>query len=175
MNLASLLGVLLCMMLPLWLVSGLVDWLCHRRARIDRTAGPRESALHIMLYLLIAVPVVVGLHLEINALLIAFMAVCVLAHMAVSLWDTAYAQPRRYISPLEQHIHSYQDTLPLFALALVCVLHWDALAEPVWSWSIRPQAMPWIWAVSLALGAGLVLIIEELIRCLRAACAPQSS
>jgi hypothetical protein len=83
--------------------------------------------------------------------------------------DTSYAQPRRYISPVEQHIHSYQDTLPLFAPALACVLHWDAVAEPVWSWSLRPQPLPWTWGVVLALCPGLLMIVEELMCCLRTA------
>jgi hypothetical protein len=173
MTLPSLLVALLCLTLPLWLLAGLGDWLCHRRSRIERTAGPRESALHILLYLLIAVPVIFGLFLSINATLLAFMAACVAAHMAVSLWDTSYAQPRRYISPLEQHIHSYLDTLPLFALALASVMHWDALANPVWSLSPRPRPLPWTWGVLLALVAGLAMIIEELTRCLRATRAPQ--
>jgi hypothetical protein len=125
--------------------------------------------LHILIYLLIAVPVAAGLFLSINAILLAFMAACVAAHMAVSLWDTSYAQPRRYISPVEQHIHSYQDTLPLFAPALACVLHWDAVAEPVWSWSLRPQPLPWTWGVVLALCPGLLMIVEELMCCLRTA------
>jgi hypothetical protein len=163
---------LLCCTLPLWLLAGLGDWLCHRRSSIERTSGPREPALHILLYLLIAVPVVLGLFSSIDALLFTFMALCVAAHMAVSYWDTAYAQPRRFISPLEQHIHSYQDMLPLFALALVGVLHRDALAEPDWRWSARAEWLPWTWGVVLALGAGLLMIVEELARCLRAARVP---
>jgi hypothetical protein len=59
--------------------------------------------------------------------------------------------------------------LPLFALALACILHWDALANPLWNWQMRPQAPPWAWGVWMALCAGLVMIIEELARCLRAA------
>jgi hypothetical protein len=168
MSLRSLLVALLCLTLPLWLLAGGGDWLCHRRSRIEHSAGPRESALHLLLYLLVAVPAVLGLYLSINALLLAFMTTCVVAHMVVSVWDTSYAQPRRHISPLEQHIHSHQDMLPLFALALACVLHWDALNHRVWSWSLRPQPLPWTFGVLLALCAGLMMTIEELTRCLRA-------
>jgi hypothetical protein len=173
MSLRSLLVTLLCLTFPLWLLAGCGDWLCHRRSHIERSAGPRESALHLLLYLLIAVPVALGLCLSINSMLLAFMTACVFAHMGVSVWDTSYAQPRRHISPLEQHIHSYQDMLPLFALALAYVLHWDALAHPVWNWSLRPQPLPWTFGVLLALCAGLLMIIEELTRCLRTARAPQ--
>jgi len=171
MTLRSLLIDLLCLTLPPWLLAGFADWFCHRRTLIERTAGPRESALHLLLYLSIAVPLGLALFLEINALLLAFMTVCVLAHMAVSLWDTSYAQPRRHISPLEQQIHSYLEMLPVFALALAIVLHWEAVRDPAWSLSVRRQPLPaaWSWGVLLALVPGLLLIVEELLRGLRAA------
>ncbi|HEU5136475.1 MAG TPA: hypothetical protein VFU13_15095 [Steroidobacteraceae bacterium] len=167
----SLLIILLCLTLPPWLLAGFGDWLCHRRSRIERTSGPRESAMHVLLYLLIAAPLAFGLFLEIDATLLAFMAACVVAHTAVSLWDTGFAQPRRHISPLEQHIHSYLEMLPLFALALVFILHWDAVLNPAWTLSARQHALPlaWAWGVLLALVPGLLLIVEELLRCLRAA------
>ena len=168
MTLRALLIVLLCVMLPIWLLAGFGDWLCHRRTKIESTAGPRESALHVLLYLLIAVPLALAMFLQITALLMVFMAAGVLAHMAVSLWDTSFAQPRRHISPLEQQIHSYLAMLPLFALLLAGVLHWDAVVNPSWSWSIRDQPLPaaWRWGVMLALLPGLLLIVEELLRCL---------
>jgi hypothetical protein len=167
MSLRSLLVALLYLMLLLWLLAGWGDWLCHRRSRIELSAGPRESALHLALYLLVAVPTGMSVYLSIDALLLAFMTACVVAHMVVSVWDTTYAQPRRFISPLEQHIHSHQDMLPFFALALVVVLHWDALGHPVWTLSPRPRPLPWGPAVLVALCAGLMMITEELVRCLR--------
>jgi len=176
MNLPSLLTGLLCLTLPLWLLAGLGDWLCHRRSQIQHTTGSRESALHLLLYLLIALPIVLALFLAIDATLLVFMAACVLAHMAVSLWDTSVAQPRRYISPLEQQIHSYLEMLPLFALALTVVLHWDTLLHPEWHWSFRLQPLPKAWTLGVLLGllAGLLMIVEELVRCLRAARGPTS-
>jgi len=170
MTYQSLLIMLLCAMLPVWLFAGAGDWLCHRRSSIERSSGPAESTLHLILYLLIAVPLVLALFMEIDAMLLAFMTICVLAHTAVSLWDTSVAQPRRHISPLEQHIHSYLEMLPLFALALVCVLHWDSLMNPTWGLSLRLQPLPalWTWGVTIALIPGLLMIVEELVRCLRA-------
>ena len=167
MTLRSLLIVLLCATLPPWLLAGFADWFCHRRSKIESTAGPRESALHLLLYLLIALPLALAVFLQMTASLMVFMAACVLAHMAVSLWDTSFAQPRRHISPLEQQIHSYLEMLPLFALALACVLHWDAVVHPSWNWSLREQPLPsaWRWGVVLALLPGLLLIVEELLRC----------
>ena len=36
--------------MPLWLGAGLADWYLHRRTRIEDTAGPRESALHSLMF-----------------------------------------------------------------------------------------------------------------------------
>ncbi len=161
---------LLALTLPLWLLAGIGDWWCHRRTLIDRTSGPRESALHLLLYLVIAVPIALGLFLQINALLLVFMAVCVAAHSAVSLWDTSYSQPRRYISPVEQMIHSHLEMLPVFALGLVVALHWNAVVNPDWSLVTREHPLPgaWTWGVLVLLAPGLLMILEELARGLRA-------
>ena len=126
-------------LLPAWLAAGFADWLCHRKADIERTSGPRESRLHLLLQLEIAIPVIAALFFEINTLLLAFMTVAVLAHTATSLWDTYVAQPRRHISPVEQHVHSWLDMLPVFALVLVYTLHFP---EDPPDWTLRPRATP---------------------------------
>lgn len=169
-SLRTLLTFLLALTLPLWLLAGMGDWLCHRRTSIERTSGARESILHIALYLVIAVPVVLGLFLEVNASLLMFMVLCVLTHSAISLWDTSYSQPRRYISPVEQMIHSHLEMLPGFALALTITLHWDAVMEPRWAPAIRENPLPAMWStgVLVSLVPGLLLILEELARGLRA-------
>jgi len=162
--------VLLALTLPLWLLAGFGDWWCHRRTLIHRTSGARESVLHLLLYLVIAVPIVLGLYLQISALLLVFMAVCVCAHSAIALWDSSYSQPRRYISPVEQMIHSHLEMLPVFAFGLVAVLHWEAVANADWTLAAREHPLPGAWTsgVLLLLVPGLVLILEELARGLRA-------
>jgi hypothetical protein len=169
-DLRSLLIILLLVTLPAWLLAGFADWLCHRRTLIHRTAGARESMLHLLLYLLIALPIALGLFLEPTALLLALMAAFVVTHSAVSLWDTHYAQPRRFISPVEQLVHSHLEMLPMFGLALVILLEWDAVIHPSWTLAPRARVLPpaWTFGVLLALGPGLLLILEELQRCLRA-------
>ena len=170
MDLRSLLIMLLGLALLAWLLAGLGDWWCHRRTDIQHNSGPRESALHLVLYLVIVLPLVLGLLFEIRAPLLAFMTLCVLAHSAVSLWDTSYSQPRRHISPIEQMIHSHLEMLPVFALVLVIVLHWHAVAEPDWTMQMREPSLPraWILGVLLALCPGLLMILEELLRGVRA-------
>lgn len=156
--------------LPAWLLAGAADWLCHRRTEIERTSGRHESALHLLLHAEIAVPAFLALWLEINAGLLLFMAACVFAHMITSLRDTKYAQPRRFISPFEQQVHSWLEMLPLFAVAIVAALHWDALADPRWLPEPRaePVPAPWPWLLPLAFAAGAASILEEYLRDRRA-------
>jgi hypothetical protein len=151
---------------PAWVLAAFADWLCHRHTAIELTSGPRESALHLLLHAEIALPVLLGLYFDINAGLLAVMAVCVLAHMWTSLRDTAFALPLRYISPVEQQVHGWLEMTPLFALMLVAALHLDAFTEPQWrlAWRLQPVPRPWSVVVPIALAAGFALIIEEYVR-----------
>lgn len=162
-----LLGVLSWGVYPAWLLAGAADWWCHRRTLIHRTSGARESWLHLVMYAQVALPVVAALFLRVNLLLLGSMLACVLAHFACSLWDTTYSQPRRYISPVEQQVHSFLEMLPLFALVLVLLLHWGELGS--WEWRLVPRE-PEVSGSTLALvlaplAAALALIAEELWRC----------
>jgi hypothetical protein len=69
--------------------------------------------------------VLLGLFCEVNTtvLLSAFTAVG--AHSATAYWDQAYAEDRRRVSPVEQHVHSLLEVSPLTAAFLLTVLHWD--------------------------------------------------
>ena len=172
MDTASLLANLVGFVLfPLWLLAGLGDWLCHRRSHIERTSGAGESWFHVALHALIAVPAVLVLFFEPGALLLAIAAVAVVAHTLLAWWDTAYSQPKRYISPIEQLIHSFLDLLPAFALAIGFVLAWPALEAPAWSLVRRaePLSTGWIAAVLVGFALGLAFILEELARGRRAA------
>jgi hypothetical protein len=42
---------------------------------------------------------------------------------AAPLWDVSYAIERRYVSPLEQHVHSFLEMMPLMAGSFVAVPH----------------------------------------------------
>jgi hypothetical protein len=61
------------------------------------------------------------------ALMIAGLA----AHAVTAYRDTAYAATRRVIAPIEQHIHSFQEVIPLMAFSIVAILHWDQFAALV--------------------------------------------
>lgn len=160
---------------PLWLAAGFADWLCHRASRIEQTSGATESRLHVLLFALIALPVMLLLTLEVTALTLVIMLLALLAHQAVSLWDTSYSQPRRFISPIEQQVHGFLELVPLFALAIVVALEWEAVRTPEWRATPRgtlPGYAPLAW---LALAGGLSMILEEWWRCRRAARVPRNS
>ena len=120
-------GLLGYVVFPLWLLSGLADYLCHARTDIAHTSGTRESALHLLQTVEIGLPVLAFLFLSTNALALALMAAGVVAHTATSWRDVAYAAQLRHISPGEQYVHSFLNVLPWVALALVAILHWPVV------------------------------------------------
>lgn len=109
---------------PLWLAAGVADWLIHRRAGIEHNAGPKESMLHLLMLAEMGLPVLAVLFLQVNALVLLFMIAAFLVHEATAMWDVSYAVTRRVVTPLEQHIHSFLEMLPLMALSMVALLHW---------------------------------------------------
>jgi hypothetical protein len=117
-------SMLMYFILPLWLAAGFADYLCHRAANIEATSGPKESLIHLLLFAEMGVPVLAAIFLDINALIIVVMIVCFLLHEATSIWDVSYAYATREVRPLEQHVHSFLEMLPLMGLLLVIVLHW---------------------------------------------------
>jgi hypothetical protein len=110
--------------LPVWLAAGIADWLCHRATSIETTTGPKESALHLLMLTEAAIPVLGGMFLEITAPVLALM---LLVHDATALWDVSYAVTKRNVTPIEQHVHSFLEMVPLMAVSFVSVLHWPQL------------------------------------------------
>jgi hypothetical protein len=106
-------GTLLYFVLPLWLAAGLADYLCHRASGIARTSGYKESLLHLLMFAEIAVPLLAALFLEINALIILLMIAGFVVHQLTALWDVSFAIDKRDVAPLEQHVHSFLEMLPL--------------------------------------------------------------
>ena len=45
-------------------------------------------------------------------------------HDATALWDVSYAVTRREVTPIEQHVHSFLEMVPLMAISFIAVLHW---------------------------------------------------
>jgi hypothetical protein len=158
-------NALMYFILPLWLAAGFADYLCHRRADIEATSGPKESLLHLLQFAEVAVPILAALFLDINALVIALMIVCFGLHEATALWDVSYASRTRYVGPIEQHVHSFLEMLPLMALLLVSLLHWDqflavfGLGEGRWDVRLKSPPLPSPYVVAVLV---LVLLFEVL-------------
>jgi hypothetical protein len=110
---------------PMWLGTGLADWYLHRRTHIEDTAGPRESAVHWLMFAETGVPLMLALFCEVNATVLAAAYGGVGLHSATALWDQTYAEPRRQVSPVEQHMHSVLEMAPVTAAFLLTALHWD--------------------------------------------------
>jgi hypothetical protein len=173
-------AILLYFVMPLWFAAGIADWLCHRASDIEHTSGAKESVIHLLMFAEVAGPILAALFLEINALVIAGMIVAFVLHEATALWDVSYAVARRHVSPIEQHVHSFLEMVPLMALVLVVVLHWpqflalfglgDEAARFDVAWKEAPLPVAYVVAI---LGAALLLelvpYLEELWRGLRAA------
>lgn len=135
-------GLLGYVVFPLWLLSGVADYLCHTRSDIAHTSGTHESALHLLQTAEIGLPVLVFLFLSTNALALALMTAGVVAHTATSWRDVTFAAPLRHISPGEQYVHSFLNVLPWIALALVAILHWPvvvALFDPAIASDWQPR------------------------------------
>lgn len=171
---------LLYLILPLWLLAGLVDYFLHKRTHIEDTSGTKESVLHALQLGEAGIPVIMGLLFEINSLIIAMMLVALVVHEATALWDVIYAHTRRYIGPLEQHVHSFLEVLPIMAVSFVTVLYWDqfqalfgAGSQPA-HFEFRPKADPISPPYLMAFFGSIAIFIivpygEELWRCIKSA------
>jgi hypothetical protein len=171
--------ILMYFVLPLWLIAGFSDWLCHRATHIETTSGPKESVLHLLQFTEVGIPLLAAIFLQINAGIIAFMIVMFLAHEATAFWDVSYSVTTRNVTPIEQHVHSFLELIPLMAIVCVVALHWaqfqalfgfgNESADFSLTWKAEP--LPVLYVLILMVFVVLMVVIpfiEELFRCLRA-------
>ncbi|MFJ8537213.1 diguanylate cyclase [Streptomyces sp. NPDC093591] len=165
--------------LPLWVVPGLADWWMHRRTGIERTSGAKESAVHALMMTEAGVPVVMGLLARVNPLVLTTMGASAVAHGATALYDVSLATGEREVRPVEQHIHSFLEVLPLTALAFTACLHPEQVRSTLrggphpQDWRLLPKERPpsaaYLAGLAAVIGLGVVVpYAEELRRCLRA-------
>jgi hypothetical protein len=170
--------VLLYFVVPLWLGAGFLDWVRHRRTHIETTAGTRESAIHALMLTEAGLPALMGLFLEVNAGVLLAGGAAFLAHEATAMWDVSYAEPRRRVTPAEQHIHSFLEVVPLMALSFLAALHWDQARALVGAgggparFALRPKRPPlprrYVGGVLAGIVAfGVLPYAEEFRRCYR--------
>jgi hypothetical protein len=116
--------ILMYFVLPVWLLAGFADWLCHRASHIETTTGPKESLIHLLMFAEVGIPLLAAMFLEVNALIIAAMIVSYFIHEATAFWDVSYATTARTVAPVEQHVHSFLEMIPLMAILCVVSIHW---------------------------------------------------
>lgn len=165
---------------PIWLAAALADWLCHRRSRIEETAGVKESLIHILMQAEMGAPILATVFLEITSPVILLGIAAFLIHEGTVHWDLRVAASRREITPTEQIVHSFMEMMPLVGLWLVSMLREDELRaligisarSPDFSLRLKGDPLPATYRTAL-LGAialiGGVPYVEELSRTARAA------
>ena len=170
--------LLMYFVLPLWLAAGFADYLCHRAASIETTSGWKKSLLHLLQLGEMAIPTLAAIFLEINALIIAIMIICLIAHEATAIWDVSYAYRRREVTPIEQHVHSFLEMLPLMGLLIIVTLHWQQFlslfnlgpATADFNLRLKQPPLPWLYVstiLSLVVIFEILPYLEELVRGIR--------
>jgi hypothetical protein len=171
-----LLHVILYGCLPLWVILGFADYLCHRRSGIERTSGGvRESLSHCVMGAQIGGPVFLGLFFEINVLLLLLAFLLLAIHVWVAHHDVAYALQWRKVTLTEMHIHSFLETLPFVVVLLIILKRWPAFVDLItlnWAGNLTlvQKATPLDYAYIggyflFMLVVGIAPYLEELWRC----------
>ena len=175
-----LIQLMLYVFLPLWGVAGFVDWCCHRATRIEQTSGLKESLIHSLMGIQMAVPILLCLLFKVNVLIMLICVLAWLAHEAVAHYDVHYAAPKRHISVWEMHAHNYLATLPLYMLLLIIVINYPVFIKLVsfnWQGEVYLQRMPYAhgsehylhYDLSVMAMVCVLPYLEENLRCLIAA------
>jgi hypothetical protein len=173
-----LLNLILYGLLPLWGISGFIDWCCHRATHVERTSGIKESLIHSLMGLQLGIPILLCLLFRINVLILLICAFMCLLHEIVAHWDVSYASPLRRISIWEVHVHNYMATVPLYLFMLIVVLNWQVAIKTVtlqWANEFSLQLLPTPRGSNLYLLGYLAFMtvlcvfpyLEEIIRCIR--------
>jgi hypothetical protein len=173
-----LVNLILFGLLPLWGITGFIDWNCHRITKIETTSGLKESLLHTAMGIQVGIPIMLGIlfYVNVTVLLICFAAWFL--HEFVAHYDVHYSAPKRHISIWEVHVHNYMATVPLYLLMLIIVINWDMFMNLItlnWEGHMQlkrienPHAGASYLPIYLAFMAITCVLpyMEENIRCLR--------
>jgi hypothetical protein len=168
-------NALMYFVLPLWLLAGFADYLCHRASNIATTSGPKETLIHLAMLIEMAIPVTAAMALEVNSLIILIMMICWAMHEVTAVGDVFFAHDKREITPIEQWVHSYLGVLPLLSLVLVVVLNSSQFlalfgfgtATPRFGIVWKEPQLPWGYVLSIITAVLLLEVLpylEELAR-----------
>jgi hypothetical protein len=168
--------ILMFAVIPLWILAGFADWLCHRRTGIERTSGLPENIFHWLLIAEGGLALLSVVLLEVNAAVMLLVLAAFLAHEASTYLELRYTVPLRQVGPFEQMVHSYMEILPLVILALLATMRWDQVMALIDGGapdlSLRSKLDPWPAEYLFALGLGVLVLnlmplTEETVRCVR--------
>lgn len=153
---------------PVWLASGVLDYACHRRDRIESRSGTMEPLLHLAQALQIGVAALLVLLFEITPAVLAVAAAATLLHSVTAYVDIAWAAARRTIRPSEQFVHALLVGLPLVALCLLLVIGWSGAEGGAGGFTLREPPFPAL-AIAAVLASGVSLtVLPAILEWLRA-------
>jgi hypothetical protein len=121
--------LILYVILPLWGVTGFVDWVCHRATDIENTSGLKEALIHVLMGVQVAIPIAVGILFEMNVLVFLMCLAALVAHEVVAHFDVKTTMHERVISIWEVHAHNYLSTIPFYLIALIGVRNPDTVIK----------------------------------------------
>ena len=170
-------GLLAFVWVPLLVLAGVLDWACHRRLRIEHTAGLRESLLHLLMLALLGAAILAALWFEPTAGLFALLLVALLLHDACYAADLRVALARRHIPAFEQWVHGFQHLLPWAGLAgLLALAPGQTLAllgqsaeAPDWALRLKSPPPPWSYTAALLAASLLFNVLPFLSEARRSA------
>jgi hypothetical protein len=150
--------------LPLLIVAGFVDWLCHRATDIESTSGLRENIVHWLMFGQVGAGIAAVILFEVNTTIVLWVGFVFLVHEVTVWMELRYTVDLREVRPVEQVTHSFMEMLPLVAFALLFVI-----AAP--GDGLRPRRAPLPEGYILYAGIGVLLfnvlpLAEESWRCL---------
>jgi hypothetical protein len=117
--------ILMGFVLPLWMAAGVADWWFHRKSEIQNTSGTHESLTHAAMMAQGGIPTTLSLFFEVNAGVLAATYAAAAGHQATAIWDVKYANDRREVSDMEQHVHAALEMTPVMAAGMITAIHWD--------------------------------------------------
>lgn len=174
-----LINAMLYVFLPLWGIAGFVDWCCHRATKIEVTSGIKESLMHSVMGIQVAIPILLCLLFRVNVLILILCIIAWICHEVVAHHDVRCAAPKREISIWEMHAHTYLGSLPLYMLISIVLINWpqfQLLINFEWAGNMAlelmetPHGTPSYLKYYLAFMCVVCVFpyIEENIRCFRA-------
>jgi hypothetical protein len=157
-------SLLVYVVLPIWVIAGFLDYLCHRRSDIEHATGMKESLIHWAMLLEVALPLTLAVFFRINALLLSLMIVCLIAHEVTGYLDLKLAMATRNVTVFEHQVHSVLEILPFTAMLLLMALHWPqtqslfGFGHEAADFSLGPKQIP-RWGEILPPAAAFVLLV----------------